>query len=289
MGSLDGQGHAVSNASITGIRGYGGLFPRANGATIRNLVVDNITISTSDRAGGLIGRVENGDTLVENVVIKNSSITGNNSNGVGGLIGIVSRKTDVYNVSVINTTVTNTSQANVGGLVGRVDSAALYADDIFILGVTVKSGYVHTTIVGAGALVGYVRDNANSLFSGVRVVVWNTTVDGDVTRAFIGRLSAPGQADLMDAYFKVTFDNNERSNLVDYNQTNNEVTPVVDTTYIYGSLTNQISAGANEIALTNIAVPTDAAWWTTNLNNIATSDFWVVNSDGLVTLALLVE
>lgn len=38
----------------------------------------------------------------------------------------------------------------------------------------------------------------------------------------------------------------------------------------------------------NVANPTDAAWWTTNLNNIASSDLWVVNADGSVILALLV-
>ncbi|MCU0105510.1 hypothetical protein N7603_07545 [Acholeplasma vituli] len=44
----------------------------------------------------------------------------------------------------------------------------------------------------------------------------------------------------------------------------------------------------NAVAFVNVANPTDAAWWTTNLNNIATSDLWVVDPDGSIILALLV-
>ncbi|MDG0889623.1 InlB B-repeat-containing protein [Paracholeplasma manati] len=284
-GSFDGQGYTISNLSMTGLTGYAGVFPRANGATITNLVLDNITIATTARAGVLVGRIENNGSTIENVVVKNSSVSGADSNGVGGLVGQISKSSNIFNVAVINTNVTN-NVVNVGGLVGRIDGGAnVIADDIFISNVTVKSNSANTSDVAASALVGYIANVADSVFSGVRIVVLDTTVDGNVTAAFVGYNRYPGTANLMDAYFEVTFVNNERSGLIGYNR--DQVTPL-DQSSIFGSFTND-TPHSNALALTNSAVPADSAWWTTNLNNIATSSLWVINPDGSVVLALLVD
>ncbi|MBU1143677.1 MAG: InlB B-repeat-containing protein [Firmicutes bacterium] len=279
-GSFNGQNYTISNLSIQATNGYGGIFARANGATIQNLHIDNLDVFTTARAGGLVGRVENGDTTIENIVIKNSSIEGNDSNGVGGLIGLVSRSTMVFNVAIIDTTVTNTSQKNVGGLVGRVDSAPMIADDIFISGVTVSSANTGTSDVAASAVVGYIRDNVNSIFSGVRIVVLDTTVSGNAGGAFVGYNRFPGTADLMDAYFEVTFIG-ARTGLIGYNR---DQVVVLDQSSIFGSFTNA-TTHSQVLNLTNTAIPTDLAWWETNLNAFVLSDFWTVGTDGSITLA----
>ncbi len=282
-GTFDGQDHSIKNLSMTGLTGYAGLFPRANGATITNLVLDNITIETTARAGLLVGRIENNPATIENIVVKNSNVSGGDSNGVGGLVGQISKSSNIFNVAIINTNVTN-NVVNVGGLVGRIDGGALViADDIFISNVTVKSNSANTSDVAASALIGYIANVTDSTFSGVRIVVLDSTVDGNVAAAFVGYNRYPGTADLMDAYFEVTFVNNERSGLIGYNR--DQVTPL-DQSSIFGSFTNN-TVHSNALALTNTAIPTDSAWWTTNLNNIATSLNWVVNQDGSVTLALL--
>ena len=255
-GSFNGQNFTISNLAINATNGYGGIFARANGATIQNLHIDNLDVFTTARAGGLIGRVENGDTTIENIVIKNSSIEGNDSNGVGGLIGLVSRSTMVFNVAIIDTTVTNTAQKNVGGLVGRVDSAPMIADDIFISGVTVSSTNTGTSDVAAAAVVGYVRDNVNSNFSGVRIVVLDTTVSGNAGGAFVGYNRYPGTSDLMDAYFEVTFIG-ARTGLIGYNRDQVEV---LDQSSIFGSFTNA-TTHSQVLDLINTAIPTDLAWW----------------------------
>lgn len=286
-GTFDGQGYTISNLDLTGLNNIGGIFPRANGATIQNLVIDNVTVATTGtfRAGILVGRIENGDTTIENIVIKNSSVYSSDTNGVGGLVGNISRATNIFNVAVINTNVTN-NVVNVGGLVGRIDGGALViADDIFISSVTVKSNSTNTSDVAASALIGYVANVVNSVFSGVRIVVLDTIVDGNVTAAFVGYNRYPGTADVMDAYFEVTFVNNERSGLIGYNR---DQVDVLDQSSIFGSFTNN-TPHAQTIQLTNTAVPADAAWWTTNLNNIATSSLWIINPDGSATLALLVD
>lgn len=284
-GSFDGQGFTISNLTQTGLTNYGGLFPRANGATIMNLVLDNVHISTTSRAGILVGRIENTATTIENIVIKNSSVYGADTNGVGGLVGHISKAASINNIAIIDSMITN-NLVNVGGLVGRIDGSALVtADDIFIEGVTVKSNSVNTSDVAASALVGYIANVVDSKFSGVRIVVLNTIVDGNVTAAFVGYNRYPGTADLMDAYFGVTFVNNERSGLIGYNR---DQVVVLDQTSIFGSITNN-TPHSQTLQLTNTAIPTDAAWWTTNLNNIATSSLWVVHSDGSVSLGLLVD
>lgn len=282
-GAFDGQNFKISNLSIQAVNGYGGIFARANGATIQNLHIDNLDVFTTARAGGLIGRVENGDTTIENIVIMNSSIEGNDSNGVGGLIGLVSRSTSVFNVAIINTTVTNTAQKNVGGLVGRVDSAPMIADDIFISGVTVSSANTGTSDVAASAVVGYVRDNVNSNFSGVRIVVLGTSILGNSGGAFVGYNRYPGTSDLMDAYFQVTF-NGARTGLIGYNRDQVEV---LDQSTIFGSFTNA-TTHSQVLDLANTAVPTDLAWWETNLNSFVLSDLWNVGSDGSIVLAITV-
>jgi hypothetical protein len=282
-GAFDGQNFKISNLSIQAVNGYGGIFARANGATIQNLHIDNLDVFTTARAGGLIGRVENGDTIIENIVIMNSSVEGNDSNGVGGLIGLVSRSTSVFNVAIINTTVTNTAQKNVGGLVGRVDSAPMIADDIFISGVTVSSANTGTSDVAASAVVGYVRDNVNSNFSGVRIVVLGTSVLGNSGGAFVGYNRYPGTSDLMDAYFQVTF-NGARTGLIGYNRDQVEV---LDQSTIFGSFTNA-TTHSQVLDLANTAVPTDLAWWETNLSSFVLSDLWNVGSDGSIVLAITV-
>ncbi|MBE0700163.1 MAG: InlB B-repeat-containing protein, partial [Acholeplasmataceae bacterium] len=138
-GSFDGQMYTISNLTILATNGYGGIFARANGATIENLVIENIHVETTARAGALIGRVENNDVTISNIILVDSVVQGSDSNGVGGLIGLVSRKTTVNSVAIISTSVTAIGQKNVGGFVGRVDSAELIANDIFIHDVVVTS------------------------------------------------------------------------------------------------------------------------------------------------------
>lgn len=283
-GSLDGKGYEISNLTLIGTT-YSAVFPRANGAVISNLVLDNVSVTGTGRAGILVGRIENNETTIQNIVIKNSSVTGNESNGVGGLVGQISKSSSLFNIVISETNIHNALN-NVGGLVGRLDSGAVViADDIFISGVSVKSDGTGTSDVGASALVGYVANAADTVFSGVRVVVVDTVVDGNVTAAFVGYNRYPGTADLMDAYFEVTFVNNERSGLIGYNR---DQTVVLDQSSIFGSFTNN-THHSNALALTNEAVPTDATWWETNLNNIFTSDLYIISSNGEITRDVLVD
>jgi hypothetical protein len=284
-GYFDGGDFVISNLtmSATGTT-YGGIFARANGATITHLVLDHVQVTAVDRAGILVGRFENTPCTVSHILIRNSSVTGANSNGVGGLAALVSVQTTISDISIVNSTVTATLQKNVGGVIGRVDSAALNATDIFVSGVLVESTIASGSDIGAGGFVGYVRDNANSLVNVDRLVIVGTEIKALVGGAVIGYLRSPGEATVSNAYAQVTFTNAVTSGLIGRINFDAGDTPISATT-IWGSFTNEIP-GSRTQSLTNAPViPDSATWWETNLSSIHASDLWVVNPDGTVRLS----
>ena len=103
---FDGDNHTISNLNNT-------LIDKLDG-TVKNLVIDAATVSSSGIAGILANMVPAGTTAgISNVQLKNSSVT--STNYVGGLLG----QTD-GNLTLGNTTVSNTNVSGtlVGGIVG---------------------------------------------------------------------------------------------------------------------------------------------------------------------------
>lgn len=137
-GDFDGKGHTISNARFTANGSYAGMFSEL-GATqkIANLTLDNITVSGgtfSGYAGVLAGQVYGVNEtprlncLVQNVHVKNSSVTGYT---VGGLVGFSFASTIRY-CSVDNTSVTGL--ANGGGITGLTygDIDTCYTDNLSV-------------------------------------------------------------------------------------------------------------------------------------------------------------
>jgi len=281
-GTFDGQNHTVANLTFTATTGYGGIFARLNGATITNLVLDGIHVTSAERAGILAGRLENATSTIANIVVKNSSVVGENSNGVGGLLALVSFNSSISNIAVIDTTVTSMGFKNVGGVVGRVDTATLTATDIYVSGVTVQCGLATGGDIAVGGFVGYVRDNALSIVNADRLVIVNTELKGLVAGAVLGYLRNPATASVANAYVQVTFTGAVSGGLI--GRINNVADAIAETS-IYGSLANAIAIATTQ-TLTNVAVPTDAAWWTTNLSTIPASALWTVGADGSAKLVI---
>lgn len=278
-GTFDGGGFVILNLTINATNGYGGIFARANGATISNLVLNSVNITTTARAGILVGRIENGSSTITNILIMNSSATSADSNGLGGLIGQVSVDSFVSNIALLSTTLTSTNK-NVGGLVGRIDGGSLIADDIYIDTLYATSTSTASSDVGLGGVVGYVRNSAASMFGGTRIVVKNTILDGNAAGAFIGYLYYPGTAALSMAYFEVTFVNGERTGFIGY--TRDQIAPF-DQTSVFGSLTDAVTH-SQVVNLTNTAIPDSNTWWQTNISDIYNGALWTVNVDGSVVL-----
>ena len=118
-GIFDGQGHTISNVTITKKtdrddenKSSYGLFGNVKG-TIKNLTVDNVNISGTPKfIGALVGRLNDG--LIENCHVTNSKVTCNNWT-IGGLVGQFNNG-KISGCSVTNTTIEG--YAAVGGIVG---------------------------------------------------------------------------------------------------------------------------------------------------------------------------
>ena len=288
-GVLYGNMHTIKNITINATAGYGGIFARTNNAVIRDLIVDHVVVTTAARAGILVGRVETAPAYLSNIIIMNSSVSGADSNGVGGVIGLVSKETHLNNVSIIDSTVTSVGQKNVGGVVGRVDSAPLIANDIYVRGVTVTSTVTGEAVldVAAGAFVGYVRDNIASVVTGNRIVIIDTEIDAIVGGALIGYLRNPGSATIANAYVEVTFTNAAINAAGLIGRVNNETDKIVETT-IFGSLTNAL-VHAQTQALTNVAIPENLAWWSTNLMVFVDHALWSLDTNNIFALDIYLQ
>ncbi|MDO9628469.1 MAG: InlB B-repeat-containing protein, partial [Acholeplasmataceae bacterium] len=114
-GTLNGNGKTISNITIagSGTGVYGGIFQRTNGAFIHDLTVDNAHVDAVGRVGVLIGRVETSETVINNVIIKNSSAAGTAGEGVGILIGNAATAFTITNLQIISSTAFNSGK-NVG-------------------------------------------------------------------------------------------------------------------------------------------------------------------------------
>ena len=149
QGNFNGNGKVVKNLFInkTGTAGnYQGLFGFTNGATIKNLGVDNCNITGTSIIGGLIGHT-NGSTIIENCYTTGfitSTTTGDSH--TGGLIGHVYTG-DVIKNCYSSCTVTSAGNS-VGGLVGRSYWGAM----------TIQNCYANGNVKGTnhvGGLIGY--------------------------------------------------------------------------------------------------------------------------------------
>lgn len=151
-----------------------GFFRQTNGATIRNLTLENYSIlaaNTKDRIGGLIGGAI--DTTIENVAITGTSfITGGSY--VGGLVGDSYRGVTIID-SHVNASVTGTSY--VGGLVGAIEYHNSKANAIKAVNGTVYASGSVTGISNVGGLIGD-ADHTTFLASAFDKIYANNTVTG---------------------------------------------------------------------------------------------------------------
>lgn len=96
-GTFDGQNHTISNLSVSDEAGAG-LFGAMTGGTIKNVKIENVTLTTNHYAGAIVGWVEEGagDVVIENCHVTNGTITATPAkvgevydlgDKVGGIVG----------------------------------------------------------------------------------------------------------------------------------------------------------------------------------------------------------
>lgn len=115
-GTFDGNNHTITGLKVNGNAGYAALFSYLDEAgTIKNLKLDNITVTTSSIYGAALA--SRSDGTIDNCQVSNSKITVNNGyQGAGAIAG--------WGNIIKNCTVTNcevyAGDGYNGGLVGQV-------------------------------------------------------------------------------------------------------------------------------------------------------------------------
>lgn len=89
-GYYDGQGHTVSGIYINANTDYCGLFGKAKGATIENLVIDDTYIKANIAIGSVVGLMYDEGTINQCVCRSSCVISGSEPGQyIGGIVGVV--------------------------------------------------------------------------------------------------------------------------------------------------------------------------------------------------------
>lgn len=183
-GELNGNGKVISNLTIEVAGGsYHGIFPRMLGGRIYDLSLDNIYIKsgfsgTSQRSGVVAGQITGGTNLLSNLTLNNIRVEGASTNGVGGLVGLISGSTTVVTIENIKATELKVFNlySYTGGLVGRQNNSGsrinMYDIDLDV------EIYSHAASSYSGGLIG-------RTVSGGLLDINRTIIEGYHTNTFV--------------------------------------------------------------------------------------------------------
>lgn len=264
--TLNGNGKTISNITINGADGSG-VFSRVKTATIFNLHLDHIHVTSSGRAGILVGEVDGTDVSIYEIKITNSSVSGNSSNGVGGLIGKTKPTyiTTLNTISLIGVSVTNASTAS-GGLIGMNEGGTITMSDIYFNDVYVQASN------RAGGLFGEIKSTVDVQIH--RVVM----IDLEVTSAqYVGGLIGRNQSEVGISAQDIIINGSLQSTNKDFGHITGEKNIesvsnvyVVETTTL-GTLNRQ--SVSMEYIISSLSTLTQS-WWQSQLPNIANNPLW---------------
>ena len=160
-GTFDGQGHTISNMSVTvGVTSSAGLFGYGS-AKVQNVNLDNVyVVSANSSVGGIIGDARTGaiikDCTVEGTILYTDPGTDARNSAVGGVVGAASNVTItgckfsglVYSKTVVG----NNTTGGIGGIVGEANSSTISK--------STNNGTVCTIAKSnnAGGIAGYIKD-----------------------------------------------------------------------------------------------------------------------------------
>ena len=142
-GTFDGNGHSITNLNVSENEAYAGLFGKvADSGVIKNLIVENVTVSGTSCVGAVIGSIRNG-TVTDVHVTGLIEIEGHYK--VGGIIGEgYFRATDCSVTadpgSFVKATYRETDLEgdNVGGFAGFTGEGEKTISDISVSGLSVE-------------------------------------------------------------------------------------------------------------------------------------------------------
>lgn len=308
-GTFDGQGFTISNFVVNQEADYhaAGFFGALNG-TAKNFTIDNASI-TSISSGNKDGNTDNGNAVVagsiynkgtiENVTVKNSSVTANRYVGAiaGYTYGNVKNCT-VDNVTLTAATDTLTGKADngdkVGGIVGYFADESTYV----VSGNTVTN----STLKGyrdVGGIAGYV---SGAMTSVTKNTVENVTLILDNTNDYKGCGTVYSKYDINpiigDSEGKTVNSSNKSSNvtisisLTDDVTISNTITVPTGAKFVLDGGDNTITAdvgdsvliNGNNLEISNVTITGTAKYAIYRVGGTATLTNVTVNMEGAYVL-----
>ena len=148
-GSLDGQGHKITNLYINNPGGRGGLFNFIENATITNLGLENVDIYGREYVGALAGYAYNSKISY----VYSTGFINTTDQYIGGLVGTTDRSniTNSYSNCNVYNSADRDGLSRAGGLVG-----------IAYMNTNIKNSYSTGNVTGGGQMGGFLGYNANS-------------------------------------------------------------------------------------------------------------------------------
>ena len=155
VGTFDGDNHTISNLKITNTSTYSGLFGKTSG-TLKNFTLKgNITLSADgDMIGGVVGYAD-GSTISNVTSYVNISNTEGTLKHIGGVVGGIDNKNTVVDKCVYYGTLNiSNSHDCIGGIVGYTNAGARISN-------CANHGTVTASEAGAytGGILGYVNNS----------------------------------------------------------------------------------------------------------------------------------
>lgn len=309
-GSFDGNGYAIKNLTQNNIRGIFGVL---EGATVKNLTIENTNLTYSPTnaitSGILAGRIQGTNNLIENITIKNSSMT--NAYPVGTIAGLIQPASGstttvtgiIRNIKVDEVTLVG-GFADVtygsGGIVGTINNGNFTMEDLYFRGSV--SSNVTTNI---GGILGATLTSATVVIN--RAVVFanliNTATSSVTTYGvggIIGRNSGSAQANhtFFTGFLRsrivspntnswstqsgilrgtttgnaVLVNNSRSAQITLYRNTTNTAVAVINLS-TYDRMTGQKTAYST-LVYRNLRDDDLEVWWLTHYQTITTNPLW---------------
>lgn len=226
-GTFDGNGFALKNMNFSRISMYTGIFGYVSSGVIKNVTLDNINIgtletpleaSTTSRVGLIAGYATSQTAKIENVVIKNSTISFTTASTIQAYAGAVAAefKGIIDNVEILNTniqvTATSFGKIKIGGAVALLGAdskvSRIYSEaniDFTIAGTNIRDDDTSHMIGGvigqhvSGAKLSEVISTGNITVD----LDYNTLVDTDkgIYTLFVGGLVGRANNDVQKGYY----------------------------------------------------------------------------------------
>ncbi|MGI6782461.1 MAG: immunoglobulin-like domain-containing protein [Acholeplasmataceae bacterium] len=246
---------------------------------MKNIKFVNVNISStkSARAGLIAGEFTNNPVTLTNISIDGLQVSGNNTNGVGGLGGYLNQSLTASQIAIVNANISNVHNG-AGGLFGRIgDSGATWdvsVTDVYMNNVTLLAKE------RVGGLFGELNGGADSeLVNHVNATINNvvligmdlsTTADIGYGGGISGKHNPKGG--LLGTVNNTFFEGVITTSKVGHVAADKKFETV--TNYWFKG-TDVLGSEQNTENLLAVDSTQDQAWWDTNLVVFSTNDAWV--------------